>query len=51
MPLHPGTTLGPYSVTAKIGEGAMGEAYQATGYLSQVIIFTYRGGRRSWRHR
>ena len=29
MPLNVGSQLGPYKVTAKIGEGGRGEVYQA----------------------
>ena len=36
MPLSPGIPLGPYDVTAKIGEGGMGEVWHATDRYCQV---------------
>jgi serine/threonine protein kinase len=30
MALSPGARIGPFEVTAQIGEGGMGEVYQAT---------------------
>jgi serine/threonine protein kinase len=54
MPLEPGSTLASYAVTAKIGEGGMGEVYQvrdtmldrdvALTVIHEAYNWTTRGG-------
>ena len=41
MPLNVGSRLGHYDVTALIGEGGMGQVYQATDTNSQSSAVDY----------
>ena len=43
MPLQPGTRLGPYEVTAKIGQGGMGEVSGSTGtWVDRTVAIRVR---------
>ncbi len=44
MPLKVGDRLGPYEVTAKIGEGGMGEVYRARDTKRDRDVARTRGG-------
>ncbi len=43
MPLNVGDRLGHYDVTAKIGQGGMGEVYKATDTRLDRFTVEFRG--------